>query len=104
MTIGLDGDSLDEYVRLNPSVDTVTDLLNVLVQSRFITMTVASRCNVEASLLDSGDLHMVLENLMNSDSICAMAAQEIADRINNPPMGDEITEANPQVRIAFLHA
>ena len=77
MTIGLDRDSLDEYVRLNPSVDTVTNLLNVLVQSRFITMTVASRCNVEASLLDSGDLHMVLENLVNSDSICAMAAQEL---------------------------
>lgn len=102
MTIGLDRDAVDEYVRLNPSLDTVDELLKVLVASRFIPEDVVRRCKVAASLLRTGDLHVLLENINSSDSTCAMAAEQIAERINNPPMGDDGTEttttaANPQV-------
>jgi hypothetical protein len=100
VTIGLDYDALDEYLRLNPSVDTIDSFLRVLLRSQFIPDDVASRCIVAANLLNSGDFHMVLENLILSDPICGTAVEEIADRINYPPDDDDDTNGpNPQVQI-----
>lgn len=82
-------------------MDTVDELLKTLVVSRFIPEDIVRRCKVSANLLRTGDLHIVLENVMHSDGACSMAAKEMADRINNPPMDDgtatTTTAANPQV-------
>ena len=95
--IGLDRDALDDYISLIPSVDTVDEVLKVLVASRFIPEDIVRRCRVAANLLRTGDLHVVLEG---SDSSCAMAAKHIADRINNPNSTSTAAvsiAANPQV-------
>lgn len=104
MTIGLDRDAVDEYVRLNPLLETVDEFLRELVASGFIREEVVRRCKIVANLLDSGDMHLVLENLEQTDTVCAMAAERIADRINNPPTSDDddtsnAVTANPQVAI-----
>lgn len=81
-------------------MDTVDELLKTLVVSRFIPEDIVRRCKVAANLLRTGDLHIVLENVMNSDGACAMAAEDMADKINNPPTSDGTatsTAAIPQV-------
>jgi len=100
VTIGLDRDAVDEYVRLNPSVDTVDEFLKALVASGFIPEDIIRRCNISANLLRTGDLHVVLESVIRSDNVCSRFAQRIADRINNPPEGGATmttTNTNPQV-------
>jgi hypothetical protein len=101
VTIGIDREALDEYISLNPSVDTVDALLKVLVASRFIPENVTRRCKVAANLLRTGDLHVVLENVDSSESTCVKAANDMADKINNPPVADTTVNAtiaaNPQV-------
>ena len=104
MTIGLDRVALDEYIHLNPAMGTVDELLKVLVTSHFIPEDVVRRCRVAANLLRTGDLHVVLENVHITESACAMAANRIAEVINNPPMADGTQEvatvaANPQVTL-----
>ena len=99
MTIGLDHDAVDEYVRLNPSMDTVDELLKQLVASDFIPENILRRCMVSANLLMTGSLHMVLESVNGSDgNVCTMFAETIADKINDPPDGTMASIApNPQV-------
>ena len=101
MIIGLDREALDEYVSLNPSVDTVDELLKILVASRFIPEDIVRRCRVAANLLRTGDLHVVLESVNGSESSCATAAENMAERINNPPNSTSTlsNSANPQVII-----
>ena len=96
--IGLDRDAVDEYVRLNPDKDTVDEFLKELVATSFIPADILRRCSVSANLLRTGDLQMVLESVASTDNACAMFAERIADKINNPPDGAvTVTDASPQV-------
>ena len=88
MTIGLDRVGLDDYIELNPSVDTVDELLKRILASGIIPEDVIASCLIEASLLDSGELHMLLEDTMFADRTCFEAVQDLADLINNPPSSD----------------
>lgn len=97
MTIGLDRDGLDEYIELNPSLDTVDELLETLVADGFISEESLERCTMEGSLLETGNLHMLLQNKMNTDNFCYMTIEEIADIINNPP-GQESSSAARSAR------
>lgn len=99
VTIGLDRDAVDAYVRSNPTLDTVEEFLRELVETGFIPEEVVRRCKIVANLLDSGDMHVVLENLVNTDTICAMAAERIANRINNPPMSDDTSTVTPNPQV-----
>ena len=85
MYIGLDRDGLDEYIELDPSLSTVDDLLETLISSSFIRQEVVERCEVEGSLLETGELHILLENKRSTDSICFLSVAEIAKSVNNPP-------------------
>ena len=91
MTIGLDRVGLDDYIELNPSVDTVDELLKRILASGIIPEDVIASCLIEAGLLDSGELHLLLENKMFADSTCFEAVQALADLINNPPSSDSST-------------
>lgn len=101
LTIGLDRDAMDEYIRLNPEMDTVDEFLKELVNSGFIPMDVLERCMVSASLLETGDLNMVMESMDNSnENTCSMFAETVADRINNPQESSATmvqTAPNPQI-------
>ena len=87
MAIELDREALDDYVDLNPSVATADDLVRRLIADRFIPEELLERCQIDGSLLETGDLHLLLENKDFSFDDCFEAAQDIADVINNPPSG-----------------
>ena len=93
MTIGLDRVGLDDYIELNPSVDTVDELFKRILTSGIIPEDVIASCLIEAGLLDSGELHILLENREFEDSTCFEAAQDLANLINNPP-GSESDSTN----------
>ncbi len=99
ITIGIDRDGLDEYVRLNPSLETLDDFVTTLIADTFIPEMILRSCRVSANLLDTGDLHMVLENLVTSENTCRMFVETMANDINNPPRnnGSMTTTAVPQV-------
>lgn len=100
VTIALNHEALDEYIRLNPSFETVDEVLITLITSRFIPENIIRRCNASANILMTGDMQLVLKNVMNSERICHMFAAQIAEAINNPPMSDnssDTTIAIPQV-------
>ena len=112
MTISLDREGLDEFIELNPDLDTIDRLLETLVASRFISEQTLLSCGVDATLLQTGDLHLLLENNNSAHNVCFTAAQEFAGLINNPPSGETgsngarsvrntATEAIPQVRDPF---
>ena len=103
VTIGLDRDAVDEYVHLNPEVDTMDEFLRQLVASHFIPEDIVRRCRIFANLLMTGSLHLVLENVNKSEDICVKFAERIADKINNPPDGTMASTApNPQVHYIIL--
>lgn len=81
-------------------MDTVDGFFKTLISDRFISEDVLRICRVAASLLRTGDLHIAFESPENSDGMaCAMVAQRIADKINNPPTATTTTTANPQVKV-----
>lgn len=97
VSIGLDQDGLDEYVRLNPSVDTVDEFTKRLVASGFFPDDIVQRCEIAASILETGNMHMVLKNVLENETACYMFAERIADMINNPPS----SSGNSTVAIAY---
>ena len=100
ITIGLDQSGLDEYIRLNPSLGTIDSLVTTLISDTFIPEVILRSCKLSANLLDTGDLHMVFENVMSSDNACRMFVETMANKINNPPRNNgstEVTTAIPQV-------
>ena len=54
VSIALDRDGLDEYVRLNPSLHTVDDFSAVILASGFIPTNVTARCFLEFTPTDRG--------------------------------------------------
>ena len=100
MTLALDSKALDEYVELNPSVDTVDELVKRLVASGFIPERILRRCKMAVNMLKTGDLHLVFENVNRTGNACYRFVQEIAKAINNPREGlptTMTTTAFPQV-------
>ena len=104
MTLGLDREALDEYIELNPSVDTVDELVKRLIASGFIPERILRRCKMAVNMLRTGDLHLVFENVNRTGNVCSMFVEEIAEAINNPEAGPTTTmtsttiTAFPQVR------
>lgn len=104
LTIGFDRDALEDYINLNPSLETVDDLLMMLIAAGFIKEDDLRRCNVTASLLSSGDLYLALKAVSKSDTFCNQRTEDLVDRINNPPRDDgsssttaTVSTSNPQV-------
>ena len=97
VTIDFDRDAFDEFIRLNPELETLDEFLKELVASGFIPEEIIRACTITANLLSTGSLHLLLENILDSGNTCRMFAEEIADRINNPPATDSETGTNPQV-------
>ena len=95
VTIRLIRAILDEYLRLNPSLETVDDVIKSLIADGFITEDIIRQCKIAANLLDTGDLHVVLENRLNMGTPCRDFAERIAAKINNP--SDSAADAIPQV-------
>ena len=97
VTIGLDLDAVDEYTRLNPDLETVDEFLTMLISSDFIPEDITRSCKIQANLLSTGSLHMVFENVNNSQSIkCKNYSDSIADQINNRTADSTETTIYPQ--------
>ena len=95
MTLGFDRDALDEYIRQNPSLETLDEFLTTLVGNGFIPENILRLCRVAVTLLRTGDVHIVLENIQRAGSACRMFVEQIAEKINNP--ASAVTTSSPQV-------
>ena len=82
MTIAFDRDLLDEFIMVDPSVETVDDYLEELIDEDFISDEDLMMCKTSATLLDTGDLFLSFRSVRNSDSYCAMLAAMLVDTIN----------------------
>ena len=104
MTLRLIREVVDEYTQRNPDSDTVEDFLDALLSSGFIPEEIQRRCEILASLLDTGDFHLVLmeKEIQLDGMICNQFAKRIAERINNPGNLTEIT-SYPQVHVSLIH-
>ena len=67
-----------------------------LVGNGFIPENILRLCRVGVTLLRTGDVHIVMENIQRAGSACRMFVEQIADRINNPP-STNVTTTSPQV-------
>ncbi len=85
ITIGFDRNALEEYLTINPSVETVDDLMLRVFSSGLISRENQSHCEVSASLLNDGDLFIALKAMVRSEDYCMMLAQRLENVINDPP-------------------
>ena len=85
ITIGFDRNALEEYLTINPSVETVDDLMLRVFSSGLISRENQSHCEVSASLLNEGDLFIALKAIVRSEDYCMMLAQRLENVINDPP-------------------
>ena len=61
ITIGFDRERFDNYLNLNPSVETVDDLPLRIILSGLISEEDLLQCDVKASMLNEGDLFIAFE-------------------------------------------
>ena len=101
LTVGFDRTALEEYLKFNPSVETVNDLMARVFLSGLISKEDLKHCDVRASLTDGGDLFIAFKAKVISEDYCSNLANRLRDVIDNPPMNDTATASNstsaPQV-------
>ena len=78
---------LGEYVRLNPTIRTLDDFIELLVDSDFISDDIMEKCELEASLTVSGNIQLTLSVRSDDDDddakFCNAASELIAASIND---------------------
>ena len=77
---------LREYVRINPSVRTLDDFIELLVDSDFISDEITERCELEGSLTVSGNIQITLTARSDDEAdveFCNAASEKIAAAIND---------------------
>ena len=78
---------LSEYVRLNPSIRTLDDFIELLVDSDFISDEITEKCELEGSLTVSGNIQLTLSARSDDDDgnaeYCNAASKLIAAAIND---------------------
>lgn len=86
--IAMDLTGLSEYVRLNPSIRTLDNFIELLVDSDFISDDITEKCELEASLTVSGNIQLALSSRSNDDDaeFCNAASELIAAAINDLSM------------------
>ena len=84
--VAIDFDRLGEYVRINPRARTLDALLEILVESGFISEEVTERCIVEGTFTDNGGLEVTLTAVdPDADAeFCNEQSEIIANNINDP--------------------
>ena len=95
VSIAMDKEGLDEYVQLNPSISDLDDLIGSAIATGFIPQETLNRCNITSSLLDTGDLQIVLESNQTNERYCNHAAEELATNIDDPTVNQ--IAVTPQV-------
>ncbi len=83
LTVGFDREAFEDYLSLNPSVETVDDLLKRMILSGLITKKDLLHCDIKASLLNEGDLFLAFEALVEAEDYCMTLSKKIGDMINN---------------------
>ena len=92
--MAIDSRGLGEFVRLNPSVRTIDDFVELLVESGFISEETTERCDVSVSFTSSENLEISLEGVEPDDDVfCGEETERLTQLINNPSAADE----RPQV-------
>lgn len=77
---------LSEYVRLNPSIRTLDDFIELLVDSDFISDEITEKCELEASLTVSGNIQITLSARSDDEDdtkFCNAASELIAAAVND---------------------
>ena len=83
--VALDLAGLRDYIRINPSMRTLDDIIEALVESGFISDEVIDRCGLEATLTTTRNIQITLSAQNNDDAaFCIGAGDDLADFINNP--------------------
>ena len=82
--IAVDFVGLRDYIRINPTLRTLNDFIEILIDSGFIDDEVTDRCELEGSLTTSRNIQITLSAEDDEDTkFCNDASQEIAAAINN---------------------
>ena len=80
----MDFAGLHDYIRINPTLRTLDDFIEILVDSGFIDDEVTDRCELEGSLTTSRNIQITLSAEDDEDTkFCNDASQEIAAAIND---------------------
>ena len=77
---------LSEYVRLNPSIRTLDDFIELLVDSDFISDEITEKCELEASLTVSGNIQITLSARSDDEDdtkFCNAASELKAAAVND---------------------
>ena len=83
--IAVDYAGLRDYTRINPSVRTLDDFIEILVESGFISDEVTDRCELEATLTTTRNFQITLSANNNDDAAyCSATADSLAKAINDP--------------------
>ena len=84
--MAIDFRGLGEYVKLNPRLQTLDDLLEVLLESEFIPKETIERCTFEASLTAAGDIQFSLSarDVDTDADFCWSQSEALAQAINSP--------------------
>ena len=99
MYIAMDLVGLSEYVRLNPSIRTLDDVIEALIDSNFIGDDITDKCDLEASLTVSGNIQIALSVRSQDDDdakFCNAASELIAAAINDPTLAPQSAQV-PEV-------
>lgn len=80
---------------MNPDFETLDDVVKSLIADGFIPDNILRVCRLAASILDTAELQLVMENVNRDGSICRDFLDTVADKINNPDTSGTI--ALPQV-------
>ena len=104
LTIRFDEDKFESYLEMNPSVETVDDLLLSIVQSDLISKKDLLHCDLQGSLLDNGDLFISLEALNKYESYCLNLAKKITNVINSLSQAGETISASNFTAIPQVYA
>ena len=97
MIVAIDSRGLGEFVRLNPSVRTIDDFVELLIESGFISEETTERCDVSVSFTSSENLEINLEGVEPDDDVfCGEESERLTQLINNPSAVDG-SVARPQV-------
>ena len=98
--VAIDFAGLRDYIRINPSVRTVDDIIEALVESDFISDEVTDRCELEATLTTTRNIQITLSAEDDNDvTFCNEASEKIAAAINDPSSvtGDPLSVQVPEV-------
>lgn len=88
--IVVDRGGMNMFVSINPGSESLSNLLQALVESGFISVELTLRCEVQVHLTSSGSIQVTISarNPANDSQFCYEQSQLLADNINGISTGE----------------